>query len=747
MKFSDYTGNMVGGGVGRYSNLTTSRSSSQESLSGNSTTATAIVELYLIPGNTYSAIGLKNSSATMDPSLSNDYSYPTYAWTSYSGSGQKSYDFGMKFEGVSICACTNQSSSLESPQRKVFALHSGTTGMTIYPAHLLYGPKYQQASTFNSEAYIGYSYGDINTWLSHTSGDGKKYMSITVNANNKFIGTSISVVKGKKYTFNMHTVSEENFDGIIISTSSMTSGNVQNSGVARCSGPNGKVDYTYVAKNNGTIYIYFKTDGSTLTDSSTNFTTGDIEITEELITTTVTLNRNGATSGDTSFNITYGTNVSTISVTKPTGKKSCNFEGYYTGSSRTSPGTKYIDFSGTGVSGKTWDIAEETCTLYAFYNYTQSIVEDWYPLHCVYCTSSAAAASTLQAAASITLGTMRQPLISGSTSYSQLNVNAANHLGNLTMPDDETVTIPSGKASGDYKFEIKYTFTPNDTAVFIKEENQECDIWIIPTYIVDETMTLSNISSNLTQKKDIPAGSFTLNVNNLSEYFQYPSTIPSTTQVIYNNGKTESSTPQINWSINKSIIFDSLGSTITNRQQVTIPNNSNISMKVPRHTYNGDIYSTGSTVIQIVSNALGSSNVDYHSRFEDLGIRTTQMEKIVMNLESEFGITIDNFELNEVYSVDLLCKYLYKFHNVGSVSSNQTNSYFINASYNSTKVYREANEVTNLHISVSKNPIYVDDTATLNTTADFTSGSEGVSVNGLETFSDYKTSIISIDNS
>lgn len=742
MAFSNYAGNMVGGGVGRYSNLTTARSSSQESLSGKTTTATAIVELYLIPGNTYSAIGLRNSDTLMDPSSSNNYY--NYDWISYSGSGEKVYDFGLGFATNKTHVSTNPySSSLESPRRQVFALHS--TGKTIYPAHLLYGPKYQQASTFNSEAYIGYSFGDINTWLSHTSGDGKKYMSITVNANNKFIGTSISVEKGKKYTFKMHTVSQENHDGIIISTSSLgSSANVSSSGIARCSGPDGKANYTYVAKSNGTIYIYFKTDGSTLNSP----TTGDIEITEELIRTTVTLDRKGATSGDTSFEITYGDNVSTISVTKPTGKTSCNFEGYYTGSSRTSPGTKYIDSSGTGVSGKTWDIAEETCTLYAFYNYTQFIVEDWYPLHCIYCTSSATAVSTLQTATSITLGTMRQPPISGSiTSYSQLNVNAANHLGNLTMPDEETVTIPSGKASGDYKFEIKYTFTPNDTSVFPKEETKKCDIWIIPTYIVDETMTLSDISSNLTQQKDIPAGSFTLNVNNLSEYFQYPSTIPNTTQVIYNNGKTVSSTPQINWSINKSIIFDSLGSTITSRKQVAIPNNSNISMKVPRHTYNGDIYSTSSTVIQIVSNELGSSNVDYHSRFEDLGIKTTQMENIIMDLKSEFGITIDDFELNEVYSVDLLCKYLYKFHNIGSVSSNQTNSYFINASYNSTKVYREANEVTNLHISVSKNPIYVDDTATLNTTADFTSGSEGVSVNGLETFSDYKTSIISIDNS
>ena len=44
--------------------------------------------------------------------------------------------------------------------------------------------------------------------------------------------------------------------------------------------------------------------------------------------------------------------------------------------------------------------------------------------------------------------------------------------------DKKTVTIPRGKGNGDYIFEIKYTFTPNDTSVLIKEETQECKIWI-----------------------------------------------------------------------------------------------------------------------------------------------------------------------------------------------------------------------------------------------------------------------------
>ena len=95
----------------------------------------------------------------------------------------------------------------------------------------------------------------------------------------------------------------------------------------------------------------------------------------------------------------------------------------------------------------------------------------------------------------------------------------------------------------------------------------------------------------------------------------------------------------------------------------------------------------------------------------------------------------------------MLCKYLYKFYNIGIIESGtNVRPPFISAIYNNTQVYREANEVTNLHISVTKNPIDVGETTTWNTTADFTSGSEGVSVNGSETFSGYATSIIQIDN-
>ena len=54
----------------------------------------------------------------------------------------------------------------------------------------------------------------------------------------------------------------------------------------------------------------------------------------------------------------------------------------------------------------------------------------------------------------------------------------------------------------------------------------------------------SPVPDSLVQKEDIPAGSFTLNINNVSEYFKCSGTMPSTSTLIYNNGKSASSTPR-----------------------------------------------------------------------------------------------------------------------------------------------------------------------------------------------------------
>lgn len=753
MAFLESSSNDVGGYSKKSSNLQSAKSSNQETFPSTNI-STLIVELYLKTSYGYSALGLRSSSTE----ISSSTHYNNYGMCSWKEPDNNSYCFDNLSKQMYV------SHSMGNNPRRVFVFHNWQNGqMSIYPAHLSYGPE-STSSPFVSTAYIGTSNGLMNNWVTHTDGDGNIYKSITVNSDNRFIGTTLSVVKGKKYTFNMHTVSEVNYDGIIISDTSMTEppvGSIGTAGIARCSGVNATSEYTYTPTSNGTIYIYFKTDSSTLsnkyettdsngTTSYYGYTTGDIEIIVGSTTTTTTIvldPNDGTISGLKTTSIRYGANVSDIRVSSLPEKTGCKFKGYYTGSSRNNPGTMYIDSNGRGVSGLTWNIKDSTYTLYALYEYSGNIVLFWYSLNCVYCTSSAASTSTLQAPAQITVGLISST-IEGEFTGSQLNTSASNHLGHLDTGDNKTFTIPSGKASGDYIFEIKYTFTPNDTSVFIKEDTKECEIWIIPTYVVTETMELpSPVPDSLVQKEDIPAGSFTLNENNVSEYFRYPGTIPSTSTLIYNNGKSASSTPQITWSMHQPITFNSLGSTITSRGLVTRPDRSSIGMNVNSRELIGPYYSNRTEVIKIISDVLKRDDVGYYSQFSALGINMRDRTNIVRGISKTYNIIISEIDLEHIYSVDLLCKYLYKFYNIGIIESGASlPPPFISAIYNNTQVYREANEVTNLHISVTKNPIDVGETTTWNTTADFTSGSEGVSVNGSETFSGYDTSIIQIDN-
>lgn len=752
MAFLESSSNYVGGYSKKSSNLQSAKSSNQETFPSTNI-STLIVELYLKTSNGYSALGLRSNSTE----ISSSTHYNNYGMCSWKEPDNNSYCFDNLSKQMFV------SHSMGNNPRRVFLFHNSQNGqMSIYPAHLSYGPK-STSSPFVSAAYIGTSNGLMNDWVTHTDGDGNIYKSITVDSNSKFIGTTLSVVKGKKYTFNMHTVSEVNYDGIIISDTSMTEpvGSIKNAGIARCSGVNITSEYTYTPTSDGTIYIYFRTDNSTLsnkyektdsngTTSYYGYTTGDIEIIVGSTTTTTTIildPNDGTISGLKTTSIRYGDNVSNIRVSSLPEKTGCEFKGYYTGSSRNNPGTMYIDSNGRGVSGLTWNIKDSTYTLYALYEYSGNIVLSWYSLNCVYCTSSAASTSTLQAPAQITVGLISST-IEGEFTGSQLNLSASNHLGHLDTRDNKTFTIPSGKASGDYIFEIKYTFTPNDTSVFIKEDTKECEIWIIPTYVVTETMELpSPVPDSLVQKEDIPAGSFTLNSNNVSEYFKCSGTMPSTSTLIYNNGKSASSTPQITWSMHQPITFNSLGATITSRGLVTIPNRSSIGMDVNSREHIGPYYSNRTEVIKIISDVLQRDDVGYYSQFSALGINIRDRTNIVRGISKTYNIIISDIDLEHIYSVDLLCKYLYKFYNIGIIESGaNVHPPFISAIYNNTQVYREANEVTNLHISVTKNPIDVGETTTWNTTADFTSGSEGVSVNGSETFSGYDTSIIQIDN-
>ena len=93
----------------------------------------------------------------------------------------------------------------------------------------------------------------------------------------------------------------------------------------------------------------------------------------------------------------------------------------------------------------------------------------------------------------------------------------------------------------------------------------------------------------------------------------------------------------------------------------------------------------------------------------------------------------------------MLCKYLYVYHNVGSKAIDTGVTMPIIAKYGTQtgdKVYREANTVDSLSLSVEESSIYVGDKTFADTKALFKSGDE-ISVNG--TYSGYDSSIISIN--
>ena len=99
------------------------------------------------------------------------------------------------------------------------------------------------------------------------------YISVPNNSVNNSIHPqkTYSMIAGHTYTFNMYANSENNYDGIILSTSPITnwpSGLITSlGGVARCSGSNSSGTYTVSPSSNGTMYIYFRTDGSNISSN------------------------------------------------------------------------------------------------------------------------------------------------------------------------------------------------------------------------------------------------------------------------------------------------------------------------------------------------------------------------------------------------------------------------------------------------------------------------------------------------
>ena len=90
----------------------------------------------------------------------------------------------------------------------------------------------------------------------------------------------------------------------------------------------------------------------------------------KVITCQVTFSQEGGRNGATSLVINYGQTTADFATIQPPEKDNYTFQGYYT--EQNGSGTCYFDAEGR--LSKTWDIATETCTLYAYWTATGYIV-------------------------------------------------------------------------------------------------------------------------------------------------------------------------------------------------------------------------------------------------------------------------------------------------------------------------------------------------------------------------------------
>lgn len=147
-----------------------------------------------------------------------------------------------------------------------------------------------------------------NVWTKYETLDGTKYFSITVNENNIKSYTTLNLLAGYEYTFNLYTYSEEDCDGIIITTSKDELDNLKQTEYFSdqnrvCSGINKTKTYTYVPDKDTLVYIYYFTDATYLGQQtednepdSIKYEYGDIEIVKKSLTKDIVYYENGVES-------------------------------------------------------------------------------------------------------------------------------------------------------------------------------------------------------------------------------------------------------------------------------------------------------------------------------------------------------------------------------------------------------------------------------------------------------------------
>jgi len=262
---------------------------------------------------------------------------------------------------------------------KVYVLHPvNSSSLTLYA-----GAK-NDSGDYDKIVSYGYWYNGGSSWLTTEWIDDKKYAAITLRNSNIWTYSNISVEAGYRYTFDLHTYSEDGQEGVVVRMDTKGKPGSWNSAISgaltSCTGPDMTRTYTYTSTTATTIYVYFYTDsnaylgpttytppatyGGTGTYTDTDYTTGDVKITRARVTSTIIFNSNGGTGGpSSSVTATYGQAMPTITPipTRAGVNGNYGFEGYW--DSGGSGGTQY--YKADGTSATTWNKTASSVTLYA----------------------------------------------------------------------------------------------------------------------------------------------------------------------------------------------------------------------------------------------------------------------------------------------------------------------------------------------------------------------------------------------
>ena len=483
--------------------------------------------------------------------------------------------------------------------RKVFAIHN-TTGGDCNLA-IAYGGNTSAAlsDTKYTIGSFGYIRVEYNTWAHHTI-QGKHYYSITVNKNNQFIGAKLQLEAGSAYTIKMHTYSEANYDGIIISTtelSSISGSLTSTTGEARCSGVDKKETYALGPYSSArTLYIYFRTDVSNLkgpgevdstgasTSTISNYSTGDIEIEKACI---IHFDANGGTGGPGNISVPAGKSLDLSTITKPT-RSGWSFYKWA------------IDVTSFRFVPDQFK-PEGNVTLYAVWDNFPKFTE--LSNKSVYCTDDCIAASSTQGITFIPLFSGDGMTCSEGTVKYVDNKSKVYPVGSPNSPisgatikpigPNSYVKVPSGTPAGNYIASI-VVYTSLSTKIpgsYYGPHSAQPAVYNIPFTIKATTLTYGPveliqhtpddiIEGNITQQKNFPASQFTISPSTIGNYFTVYGVFRQV--VTCNNGtQREGNLIDHGWLPGpyfSDIVVPSLGTTQTNETTYTFANKDNESL-------------------------------------------------------------------------------------------------------------------------------------------------------------------------